>query len=243
MKLKILAALTLSLLSLSAHARYFVLDYRDENSRDLELRGNSTVTLKRDLMERYPNFDFRSARLVSVSVDAKSQFGRGQMTLVVSGNALETKTVGGAPFEYNSTEDRTFDYLEYRIGREPTGGVWQLQTIGQLKIRRVVLNVSTSPAPPPPPPPGKVCFFEHADFRGDSFCRSAGDIERNLADIGWANRISSIRVDEGVKARACKSVGNPDEKPDCLNITENVTNLFGFGGGFNDRIQSLKVSR
>lgn len=51
---------------------------------------------------------------------------------------------------------------------------------------------------------GEVCFFDGANFSGASFCLPAGATARDLALLGWDNKISSISVGEGVSVRLCR---------------------------------------
>ncbi len=51
---------------------------------------------------------------------------------------------------------------------------------------------------------GEVCFFDGTNFSGASFCLPAGATARDLALLGWDNRISSVSVGEGVSVRLCR---------------------------------------
>jgi uncharacterized protein YraI len=79
----------------------------------------------------------------------------------------------------------------------------------------------------------RVCFYEHVDFGGDSFCVRPGERLRALGD--WNDRISSIRVRGDAEALVCEHNGFRGR---CVVIDRNVRNL---GPRGNDIISSIRV--
>ncbi|WP_029040674.1 peptidase inhibitor family I36 protein [Cucumibacter marinus] len=52
---------------------------------------------------------------------------------------------------------------------------------------------------------GEVCFYEHVNFRGRSFCERPGDRDNRLSPF-WNDRISSIDVKGNASAVVCRDV-------------------------------------
>jgi uncharacterized protein YraI len=96
-------------------------------------------------------------------------------------------------------------------------------------------NAGPFPPPPPPPPPvGQVCFYEHWDFQGASFCRGPGQNDPDLPP-DWNDRISSVRVDSTVYVQICSDFGYSGQ---CTTLGGNVSQLTGTA---NDSISSYRV--
>lgn len=82
----------------------------------------------------------------------------------------------------------------------------------------------------------EVCFYEHSDYNGRSFCMERGESMNNLARFGnWNDRISSIEND-GLRVTVCE---HADFRGSCRTYSTSSRSL----GGFNDRISSIRVSR
>ena len=78
----------------------------------------------------------------------------------------------------------------------------------------------------------RVCFFEHNNFRGDSFCARPGE---RLARLGrWNDKISSIQIRGDAEAQVCER-NNFNGR--CVVVSRSVSNL----RGANDKISSLRV--
>lgn len=80
---------------------------------------------------------------------------------------------------------------------------------------------------------GSVCFYEHVNYRGDSFCLRPGQDRSALGS--WDNRISSIDVSGGAEALICE---DRSYRGLCVRVTRDISNL-GVRG--NDRISSIRV--
>ncbi len=83
-------------------------------------------------------------------------------------------------------------------------------------------------------PRNGACFFMDADYRGDSFCMSAGDGQRKVQDR-FNDGISSIRIfgRARVVVHEHESFGGASRT-----VTGDMSNL---AGEFNDRITSIEV--
>lgn len=79
----------------------------------------------------------------------------------------------------------------------------------------------------------RVCFYEHVNYGGASFCARPGEALRALGS--WNDRISSIRVLGNAEALVCEHVGFRGR---CVVIDRSVRNL-GVRG--NDIISSIRV--
>lgn len=80
-----------------------------------------------------------------------------------------------------------------------------------------------------------ACFFEHADFQGRSFCVEEG---RDVSALGPGTNdsFSSIQIASGIAVTACEHIHFQGQ---CITFSQSVRN---FGGFWNDRISSFRVS-
>lgn len=85
--------------------------------------------------------------------------------------------------------------------------------------------------PPVQPVYGEVCFYERANYRGESFCASSGDNYRNLNN--WTDRISSIENRSGLQVQVCAEANYVE----CRTYTTNAASL----GDFDDSIISIRI--
>lgn len=86
------------------------------------------------------------------------------------------------------------------------------------------------------PGAGEACFYEHADYRGRSFCASVGDRDRRLGSF-WNDRISSIRVGRRASVQVCE---HQNFGGWCRTLRDDVALL---RGAANDAISSYEVRR
>lgn len=87
------------------------------------------------------------------------------------------------------------------------------------------------PVPLPTPVADEVCFFERANFRGDSRCFEEGE---SIRDLGrFADRFSSIENRAGLEVQVCARTNFRD----CRTYTTSASSL----GVFDDRIRSIRV--
>jgi len=88
------------------------------------------------------------------------------------------------------------------------------------------------PGRPGRPDRDQVCFYERANFRGDSFCAKPGD---DIARLGrWDDEISSIRVRGDARALVCERTNFNGR---CVVISRSAANL----GPADDEVSSLRV--
>jgi hypothetical protein len=85
-----------------------------------------------------------------------------------------------------------------------------------------------------PVPAGQICFYEDFDYRGSSFCRNAGEVVAALG-TDWNDRISSIRVGQGVWVQVCSDFNFGGA---CNSVGSSVGQMPPPG---NDNISSLRV--
>ncbi|WP_265518194.1 peptidase inhibitor family I36 protein [Nitratireductor luteus] len=88
----------------------------------------------------------------------------------------------------------------------------------------------------PRPPRSQVCFYEHRDFRGASFCARPGEASW-LVPPAWNDRISSIRITGWTGVAVCehKNFGGW-----CTEYNRDVPYV---GDQRNDQISSFQVFR
>ena len=82
----------------------------------------------------------------------------------------------------------------------------------------------------------EVCFYEHYNYRGASFCARPGSRDRSLSPR-WNDRISSIRVSGRASAVVCQDFGFGGR---CARVDNDIRRL---GGRNNDTISSYRVER
>jgi hypothetical protein len=79
----------------------------------------------------------------------------------------------------------------------------------------------------------RVCFYEHVNYEGDSFCMRPGERTRSLGD--WDDEISSIRVRGDAEALVCERTRFRGR---CAIVDRSIRNL---GRRGNDIISSIRV--
>jgi uncharacterized protein YraI len=90
-----------------------------------------------------------------------------------------------------------------------------------------------SVGPSRPSSTARVCFYEHVNFGGDSFCLRPGQSLRSLG--AWNDEISSIDVRGGAEALVCEDARYNGR---CVVVSRDIRDL---GRRGNDRISSIKV--
>jgi hypothetical protein len=87
----------------------------------------------------------------------------------------------------------------------------------------------------------RVCVYQHVGFQGNSQCWDAGEVIRDLREVGWNDGISSIRV-FGDTRIAIYEHNNFDG--DRLIVSEDLPDLTRVPaayGNWNDRISAVRV--
>ncbi len=88
---------------------------------------------------------------------------------------------------------------------------------------------------------GASCSFEHANYQGAAFAPpwDQGNYYPNLNNMGWGDRISSIRNWSGyLGTYACVDAWS---KGKCLDITPKNPEYPTLPGGFQDSISSIHI--
>jgi hypothetical protein len=79
-----------------------------------------------------------------------------------------------------------------------------------------------------------VCFYEHVDYQGASFCSAA---DSNWVGGAWNDRVSSVKVAAGYKVMLFQDINYGGKS---LVLTGDTTNLVALG--FNDAASSFKLT-
>lgn len=82
----------------------------------------------------------------------------------------------------------------------------------------------------------RVCFFEHADFRGRRICARLGEAARRMPP-GWNDRISSLRLRGDVNVQVCEQDRYGGR---CRTFKRDRAYV---GDRWNDRVSSFRVVR
>lgn len=102
------------------------------------------------------------------------------------------------------------------------------------------INCGDAPMPPVPPPPPEpdedepeACFYTGNNFNGDEFCTGVGI--RNALNATFNNKISSVQLSGGAKARLCDG---PNLTGTCRNVNVDTAPLVP---AINNKASSLTV--
>ncbi|WP_179957574.1 basic secretory protein-like protein [Exilibacterium tricleocarpae] len=82
---------------------------------------------------------------------------------------------------------------------------------------------------------GVVCFYQHSQYRGASFCRGAGDY--TSMPSGWNDVVSSVRVQSGYRVELFRHINFGGT---VHGLNRDITNLTTLG--FNDTLSSFRIS-
>ncbi|MGZ3721822.1 MAG: peptidase inhibitor family I36 protein, partial [Bdellovibrionales bacterium] len=85
---------------------------------------------------------------------------------------------------------------------------------------------------------GQICFYEHINFAGQSFCVNEGASSDNLVPSGWNDRISSISVSGNIGVTVYQDINYVGQS---LYINQTVADIRSYGGQWNDFISSFSV--
>ncbi len=161
-----LAAITVALSAHTAVAQQqFVLDMGD-----VLLQGQQQIIpLKQEIMRRY-NVRLEDSRMLRVEVVGKSEVGRGQVRVLTQNGATTPLRLEGRPMDFNNPAPYTFSRvtLDTRY-LQSVGSFWQLETTGNIRIRRIIVVADRQFQQPQPPqhPPQPVADMEiHRFFTG-----------------------------------------------------------------------------
>lgn len=81
---------------------------------------------------------------------------------------------------------------------------------------------------------GPICFFEHVNYQGASYCSAA---DSAWVGSAWNDRISSVRVQAGYKVQLFQHINHGGRS---ITLSADSANLVGLG--FNDAASSFKVT-
>jgi len=108
---------------------------------DWQLRGTSTIYLKKELRRRYPQFDLHSYSLRKVLLLAKSRRGHGLASLSVGDYYTREQTIQGQPRDFRHN-GYFYNRLKFRNPAPGADGPWQIHLRGNINVNRVVLELS-----------------------------------------------------------------------------------------------------
>ncbi|CAN7173102.1 beta-1,3-glucanase family protein [Rhizobacter sp. LjRoot28] len=117
----------------------------------------------------------------------------------------------------------------HRLGYSFTHG----GSAGAADTARFLYTVGAAPSPGTPAQ-GAVCFFEHVNFQGASFCTDASSAYVGAA---WNDRISSVKVGGGREVRLYEHASHGGRE---LVLTSDTPDLPA--RGFNDLASSLRIA-
>lgn len=145
-----------------AQGQRFVLDMND-----LRLQGpGQIIRLKQEIMQRY-NVRLDDERLIGIRLVAKSEFGRGTARVLTQDGATTAVNISGRPQDFFNSAPYTFDRIDidtrYLNSRR---SFWQLETNGNLIIRRIVVEVDRGHIGPQPGPGQGQTMDIHRFFTG-----------------------------------------------------------------------------
>lgn len=103
---------------------------------------------------------------------------------------------------------------------------------GSLAYDTPRFSYTVGSAPPPPPPAGTVCFWEHANYQGASFC---ADGSSTWVGASWNDRVSSLKVKAGSEVTVYNDInfGGSSQV-----FSGDVANI---GAAMNDRMSSFRL--
>jgi len=143
----------------------------------------STLMLKQVLQQQHPRLNVRALDLRGATLVAKSNMGRGEAYLSVSGMSSRLKQITGSPYDFHSPRPDTFDRVGFRNPAPgAAAGPWQIHLRGRIKVRAVILRLA-GPGPGPFPGPSFVTADCDADSHGN-FLRPKMDVECSVRGVG-----------------------------------------------------------
>ncbi len=114
--------------------REIALDFQDS-----QIRGHNVLTLKRALRDQYPELGLRGQTLKQVILVAKTRYGKGQAFLRIGDWVSRPQQVQGHPAEFGHHHYSSFYRKPFRSVPLNSRGRWQLELMGNFKVRKVIL--------------------------------------------------------------------------------------------------------
>lgn len=87
----------------------------------------------------------------------------------------------------------------------------------------------------------RVCVYQHVGFQGNSMCWDAGEVIRDLRELGWNDGISSIRVFGDTRIAVYEHNNFDGERLVVTDDLPDLTRVPARYGNWNDRISSVRV--
>jgi len=105
----------------------------------------STLHLKQNIKNRYPNLDLSAVELKRVTIIAKSRQGRGRVQLHVGRNTSPAKVIDGQKHQFNSGAKNTFHRVQFANPAAGSEGIWQLHFTGHFIVKRIAIVIEKQP--------------------------------------------------------------------------------------------------
>ena len=107
---------------------------------DVHVRGQNTLKLKQKLRQQEglipADYDLKA-----ITVIGKSKHGGGRVTLKVGQALSSAEILDGTPSQFHVEAGYTYDRVKIQNPKLNSNGVWQLQTQGNIKIKKIILHV------------------------------------------------------------------------------------------------------
>ena len=111
--------------------------------------------LKQLVKAYYPKLNLSNFELESVRLVAKSRNGKGTAALSIGIRSSDAQQLAGTPSDFASEQARTYDRMTFVNPKNNSNGNWQIDLKGNIKVKKIVLNLervgSTQPTPPTTP--------------------------------------------------------------------------------------------
>lgn len=166
---------------------------------DDHLQGQNSISIKRELREQFPNLQLRRFTLDNVVLVAKSRKGQGKAKLEVNGTTSFIHQIDGYPSEFQDSDAYTFDRIKIINPAYNSRGQWNLHLKGNLKVRKVVVNLNRVSGQDDFEPTPRIRFTEVGKLQ---FSKIYGETQRiriaedNVKVIKLEAKRSAIRVQD-----------------------------------------------
>ena len=216
---------------------------------DAHYRGQQTIGIKRMLNQQYAHINFSNYDLKRVKLVAKSKHGGGDVELWVGNMNTFNERIPGNPQDFRNSAEWTYSKI---VMQNPnyrnSAGRWQLQTRGNIKIKKIVVVAESrwvrpvprpnprprpGPSPIPRPGPGRINYSEIGSFKADKFLHSYKTF--------YPNRGPSRAIKLSVERNSVEIVGVQVQYGN--GETRNLYDLTGYVYKNDQRISFLNGSR
>ena len=125
-------------------------------------------------------------------------------------------------------------YVAYNPGTSPVTVSYSDGGRLDVPARALTTSSGNGGGTTPPTPSGVVCFFEHSNYQGASFC---ADSSSSWVGNEWNDRISSVKVQSGYQVQLFDDVNYGGTARNFAADTPT------FPADFNDKVSSFKIAK